>query len=237
MNADDLEILRAGLPAKHAAGPPEYAIRMLEETCARTGLDWKARQVYLIERGGKWRVELSIDGFRTVASRSPLYAGQAGPFWTTGPDAPWTDIPPDGKPYAAKVGIRLTNAAEPTWGVAKFRDYAAGPMWDKFASTMNAKVAEMLGLRKALPVELSGLYGAEEMDQSGQPRQPPEVAPVEERKAWAEAQAATDWLAEAEAVTDAGLRVFLDQLRILWTRDRKSADAARAVLVRRGLVR
>jgi hypothetical protein len=39
-------------------------------------------------------------------------------------------------------------------------------MWNKFSSLMLGKVAEMLALRRAFPMELSGLYSGEEMEQS-----------------------------------------------------------------------
>lgn len=157
---------------------PETAIHLLEEICRTTGLDWKMRHLYLIERGGKFKAELSIDGFRTVANQDPEYAGQEGPFWVTKPDGEWTDIPPDGEPYAAKVGVirQKDGQRSVTWGVAKFRDYAAGPMWKKFPSTMIAKVAEALALRKALPHKLGGLYGVEEMTQEAV--KPPAPKPV-----------------------------------------------------------
>lgn len=152
--------------------PPEHATRLLEETCTRTGLDWKQRHCYLLNRGGKWGVTVSIDGFRLVANQDPEYAGQDGPYWTTGPDQPWTDVPPTKTPYAAKVGvIRNKNGSlVTTWGIAKYEDYNAGsPMWRKFASTMIAKCAEALALRKALPGRLGGLYTVEEMDQADKP--------------------------------------------------------------------
>lgn len=148
---------------------PDHAVRLLEETCTRTGLDWKLRHVYLIQRGGKWQVTVSIDGFRLIANQDPEYAGQEGPFWTMGPDQSWTDIPPVKAPYASKVGVVRNKGGVTltTWGVAKFDDYnARSPMWTKFGSTMIAKCAEMLGLRKALPGRLGGLYGVEEMDQA-----------------------------------------------------------------------
>jgi len=171
VNREDLELLRAQLSREKdgkviLVDPPAYAVKLLEDTCARTGLDWKLRHVYLIERSRKWRVELSIDGFRAIANMDESYNGQAGPFWTMGPDQPWSDIPPDKQPYASKVGVYRKGQSEPTWGVAKYKDYAAGPMWTKFPSTMIAKCAEMLGLRKALPGKLGGLYGAEEMAQA-----------------------------------------------------------------------
>lgn len=217
-------------------GAPKASLDLLIHTARRTGLDPLQRQLYLINRGGKWQVQTSIDGFRTVASRSDLYAGQAGPFWTTGPDAVWSDVPPEGPPYAAKVGVRLTNHPEPTWGVAKYKDYASGPMWSKFASTMNAKVAEALALRKALPGEFSGLYTAEEMEQSGDSG-PREVAPVDERRAWAARMAAPDPLDRAKAVSLAELQTFLGYLRDLRTTDRETAEGCYQVLVQRGLVK
>lgn len=163
MTPQDLEILLN--TATFREKPPEYAIRLLEETCTRTALDWKLRHLYLVQRAGKWQVTLSIDGFRLIGSRDPAYAGQEGPFWTLGPDHPWTDIPPERAPYASKVGIKMTNGTT-TWGVAKFFDYKTGPMWDKFPSTMTAKCAEMLAWRKAFPGKLGGLYGVEEMQQA-----------------------------------------------------------------------
>lgn len=168
MHPNDLELLYSTLPARDNR-PPEYAIRLLEETCARTGLDWKMRHVYLMNRGGKWQVTLSIDGFRLVGSQDAEYAGQEGPFWVVTSDGTWTDIPPDGAIYASKVGIKHRNGTV-TWGTAKFKDYAAGPMWQKFPSTMIAKCAEMLAWRKAMPGRLGGLYGLEEMQQADKPK-------------------------------------------------------------------
>lgn len=163
MTPADLEILQNTLNTKEK--PPEFAVRLLEETCQRTGLDWKLRHCYLIQRGGKWRVELSIDGFRLIGSQDESYGGQEGPFFTTGPDSGWTDIPPENAPYAAKVGIKHKDGTT-TWAVAKFKDYATGPMWQKFACTMIAKCAEMLAWRKAFPGKLGGLYGDDEMSQA-----------------------------------------------------------------------
>lgn len=163
MNKEDFEILcnMSGGRTK----PPDYAVRLLEDTCARTGLEWKRRHVYLMERGGKWSVTLSIDGFRLIGSSDSEYAGQEGPYWVTSSEGTWSDIPPSGPVYAAKVGIKHRNGIT-TWGVAKFADYKAGMMWDKFPSTMSAKCAEMLAWRKAMPGRLGGLYGLEEMAQA-----------------------------------------------------------------------
>jgi hypothetical protein len=167
MNDTDIDILANMLAGRDnkLRRPPVHALNLLEDVCKRTSLDWKTRQVYLIERGGRWQVNLSIDGFRSLAATDPQYAGQEGPFWVTAPDGAWTDIPPEGNVYASKVGVKRRDGTI-TWGVAKFKDYAAGAMWSKFPSTMIAKCAEMLALRKACPYLFSGLYGTEEMDQA-----------------------------------------------------------------------
>ena len=167
MTPADFEILQHMM---NGASPPDFAVRLLEDVCERTTLSWKARHVYLQSRssrtGGKtWQVTLSIDGFRAVGASHPDYAGQEGPYWTTSPDAPWSDIPPDGKPYAAKVGIKKKDGVT-TWGVCKYSDYYAGMMWDKLPSTMIAKCAEMLAWRKTFPRVFGGLYGDAEMEQA-----------------------------------------------------------------------
>ena len=164
MTDADLAILKNTLPGNET--PPDFAIKLLEDTCERSGLDWKMRHVYLMKRGGKWGVTLSIDGFRLISSQDQDYGGQEGPFWVTSVNGTWSDIPPDGPIYAAKVGVKHKSGGV-TWGVAKFKDYSAGPMWTKFPSTMSAKCAEMLALRKAMPGRLGGLYGVEEMEQAG----------------------------------------------------------------------
>ncbi len=172
MTEADYEIL---VHMMNGAHPPEFAVRLLEDTCARTNLSWKSRHVYLQKRrnksgGDQWQAVLSIDGFRAVGSEHPDYAGQEGPFFAMGSDGPWIDIPPEGHPYAAKVGVVKKNGVT-TWGVCKYKDYAVtgpgGMMWDKFGATMLAKCAEMMAWRKTFPRIFGGLYGVEEMAQAG----------------------------------------------------------------------
>ncbi len=173
MNTEDLEILKNMM---NGATPPPFAVKMLEDACKRTGLDWKARHVYLQKRKNKngteaWQAVLSIDGFRTSGTRHPQYAGQEGPLWSMvpPPDTVWYDNPPERAPYSAKCGIKkvLENGIiTTTWGTAKYSDYYAGMMWDKFPSTMVAKCAEMLAWRKTFPEVFGGLYGDAELQQS-----------------------------------------------------------------------
>lgn len=200
MEKADYEILCTMVAAKER--PPEYAVKLLEDTCAKTGLDWKLRHLYLMQKGSKWMVTLSIDGFRLTGSQDADYGGQEGPYWvgadTQGkPQGTWTDIPPDGPIYAAKVGIKHKSGIT-TYGVAKFKDYKAGPMWDKFPSNMSAKCAEMLAWRKAFPGRLGGLYGEEEMAQSAKTARVPPAASTQDTPT----QAGPDYKTQLESITD-----------------------------------
>lgn len=154
------------------ANAPKAELAVFLHYAQRTGLDPFARQIYMIERGGRYTIQASIDGLRIVAQRSGEYAGQVGPFWC-GEDGVWTDVWLEKTPpVAAKVGVMRIGFTEPLWGVAKFDSYNANsPIWKKMPDTMIAKCAEALALRKAFPNDLSGIYTSEEMEQA-------EVTPV-----------------------------------------------------------
>lgn len=134
----------------------------------KTGLDPFSRQIYMINRGGKFGIQTSIDGFRIIAQRSNEYAGQAGPLWC-GEDGVWKDVwLSKTPPSAAKVGVHRKGFAEALWSVATYESYAQpnNPIWKKMPELMLAKCAESLALRKAFPNDMSGIYTDEEMGQA-----------------------------------------------------------------------
>lgn len=183
-SADEKALLdAAGLVKRVGNKAPEPAPRPTVVAflahCQRTGLDPIAKQIYAIERGGKWTITVSIDGFRLVAQRSGQYAGQTPIEWTADGKT-WVDVWLDDQPpAAARVGVRRRGFEEPLFAVARWKSYAVtvpdwqngqkvgeklSPMWDRMPDLMLGKVAEALALRRAFPMELSGLYTEEEID-------------------------------------------------------------------------
>lgn len=162
-------------------GATDAELELFIVNCNRTGLDPFQKQCWAVKRWdsalGKevMSFQTGVDGFRVIANRSDLYAGQLGPFWC-GEDGVWQDVwLKSTPPVASKVGVLRADFKEPLWAVAKFHSYAAKkkdgsltPFWLKMPDLMIAKVAECLALRKAFPQDLSSIYAPEEMQQANE---------------------------------------------------------------------
>ena len=192
--------LITGPPANRRLAPRPIVEAFLSH-CHRTGLDPIARQIYCIERGGKWTTQVSIDGARLVAERSKKYQGQTPTEWTAD-GVTWVQVwLSKDNPAAARVGVFREGFQAPLYAVSTWDQYAQpnSPMWKKMPALMLGKTAEMLALRKAFPQDLSGLYSAEEMDQASTPAEAPAPRQEAAQPASVERAPSRDWLADANA--------------------------------------
>lgn len=178
-----------------AYGATNDELKIFIRQCQRTGLDPFSRQIYFMKRkvkdGDSWvekmSVEVSIDGLRLIAERTGKYKGQTPPTWC-GKDGVWKDVwTDDSPPFAARVGVWKAGFNEPIIAVAKLTSYAGRKydgsftsMWKKMPEVMLSKCAEALALRKAFPMQTSGLYTGDEMQQADV--ETVEVKKIEEKK-------------------------------------------------------
>lgn len=171
------------------------------QACQRTGLDPTAKQIYAAQMGGKWTVLVGVDGMRLVAQRTGQYDGQDPIEWQATEDGPWTTTPPKA-PHAARIRIYRKGVGRPleqTVTMAEFGSTAKGN-WSTRPSHMLGIRAETHGFRRLFPMELSGLYTAEDLEAGTFDNG--EVIVIEPTEDWAAAIEAAESKEEIAAVVD-----------------------------------
>ena len=164
--------------------------------CQRTQLDPFSRQIYLI---GRWdnrenrkvfTPQTGIDGYRVIAHRVTAQSGGTYGYEDTlwcDEAGRWRDVWLSDKPPAA-AKVTVIRNGQPFSAVALFREYVQTNrdgkptgLWGKMQSGQIAKCAEALALRKAFPLDLAGVYTAEEMAQAESEASAHTAPPVEQR--------------------------------------------------------
>ena len=174
----------------------EFALFL--EVCRFSGLNPFTRQIHCVVRQGKNRsvsFQTGIDGYRSQAEKTGLYAGQDAPEWC-GPDGKWTDLWLGADPpAAARVKVYRRDWDRPAIGVARWDAYVQttpvwgqergeiighrpNSMWEQRGPEQLAKCAESLAFRIAFPQQMAGVYTDEEMAQADNGAHADEAAPA-----------------------------------------------------------
>ncbi len=143
----------------------------------KLGLDPLAKQIYFTKRKNyktnqdTVTILVAIDGYRLIADRTGLYAGNDDPVFTEDDKGP---LKATVTIYKLVGGVRCAFTASARWS-QYYPGEKLGFMWDKMPHLMLGKCAEGLALRKAFPAELSGTYTPEEMHQADKEKKIEEV--------------------------------------------------------------
>lgn len=160
-----------------AKGASDDELRLFIQVCKGAQLNPFLKQVHLVPRwdsktGREVRaIQVSIDGFRSIAESSGAYAGNEDPIFDGEQEIEY------GKekkklttPNTAKVSVYkiVEGQRYPFTATARWSEYYPGDkmgfQWHIRPYLMLGKCAEALALRKAFPKLLSGMYAQEEME-------------------------------------------------------------------------
>lgn len=170
-----------------AQDTPNADLAIFFHHAKRTGLDPFARQIYLLQRNaknqktGQWEtkstIQTGIDGYRLIARKAAQKLQtdyDYGPTEWCGEDGEWRDVwAGPGAPIAARVTVYVGEKNRQFPAIAHYSEYVQltkdgepTSMWKKMAASQLAKCGESLALRKAFPLDLSGIYTDDEMAQA-----------------------------------------------------------------------
>lgn len=158
-NAEQVNLIRAQI----CPDANDNELAFFATVCQHRQLDPFEGEIVGIKRGGVMKVQVTVEGLRTVAMRTGFYAGQDEPMWRA-KDGDWDDIwPGPGVPFAAKVAVyRTDNTYRPAAvGKAHYSEFVQldgrgnpTPMWKKMPANQLAKCAERQALIRAFKREM-----------------------------------------------------------------------------------
>lgn len=162
---------RAALEVLGVRGASNAELAVFMHYCQKTQLDPFSRQVYYINRGGRWVIQTGIGGFQVirdrVAQRTHVSVEYDDTVWFDqhgGEHAVWLKSEP---PAAAKVVVLKDGRRFPAVvlyaEVAALKDGKPQSEWAHQPARMLEKCAEAAALRRAFPHDLAGLYIDDEM--------------------------------------------------------------------------
>lgn len=152
--------------------PTDAELALFGVVCKKSGLDPFAKQVYAIQRGGKWSFDISIDGYRAIADRTGQYAGSDDPLYDSGLDL--YEFEESGRPHPKVCKVTVWKIVQgvrcPFVGSAKYEEFNTGSaIWKKMPCQMLAVAAERQALRKAFPQCGSVQSEVERLAETSQP--------------------------------------------------------------------
>jgi phage recombination protein Bet len=157
-SADQVALIKQTIMAGKST-PTDNDLALFGMICQRSGLDPFAKQIYAIERKGKWTFQISIDGLRAIADRTGQYAGSDEPLYDEGLDLFAFEQSGRKLPTICKVTVWKMVGGQrcPFVGIAKYSEflqsYDGKPsgLWATMPLNMLAVRAESQALRKAFP--------------------------------------------------------------------------------------
>src|SRR3990167_10620371 len=168
LSQEDIKILtEVGVIPKDCSAE---LVKLYSRICAETQLNPFRKQIHFIRRGNSYTIQVGIDGYRSIADRTGLYAGSDDyVFDYLNGDGSINKEPVKATSIVYKLvgGVRCAFSASARMSEYKPNDVKMQFMWNKMSHLMLGKCSESLALRKAFPNELSGTYTNEEMDQAG----------------------------------------------------------------------
>jgi phage recombination protein Bet len=150
-------------------GATDDELSMFLHQCRRTGLDPFSQQIHAVKRWDSdarrevLSIQVGIAGLRLVAERTDRYAPGREPTFAYDGDRRLVAATAYVKKLAGGSWHEVASTAHYAEYVQTKKDGSVTKFWSRMPHVMLAKCAEAQALRRAFPMELSGLYTSDEM--------------------------------------------------------------------------